>query len=104
MASSALSALIGPAVAKIQSTHVEPKDDMLAERARSNLAVEQLSYLLNGGKESLEKRYGFHKCGASSGQCKTTTLYNRGSTNSPPCSPPQHAVKGLIVFDFYSVS
>ncbi|MEW5313953.1 MAG: hypothetical protein WDW38_005483 [Sanguina aurantia] len=59
MAPSDVSALIGPAVAKIQSTHVEPKDDMLAERARSNLAVEQLSYLLNGGKESLEKRRKF---------------------------------------------
>lgn len=58
-----LTALVAPASRTIDAVHVEPKDDMVAERARSNLAVEQLSYLLNGGKESLEKRYGLSDLG-----------------------------------------
>lgn len=41
----------------ILSTHVEPKDDIAAERQRATFNVQELSYLLNGGKDKLEKKW-----------------------------------------------
>lgn len=39
----------------VLSTHVEPSEDMKAERARSALDSRQLAEYLNGGKEKLQR-------------------------------------------------
>ncbi len=39
----------------VLATHVEPADDMRAERARSALDTRQLAEYLNGGKEKLQR-------------------------------------------------
>lgn len=40
----------------IMAAHIEPKDDMIAERKRATFDVKELSYALNGGKEVLDRR------------------------------------------------
>ena len=39
----------------VLATHVEPTEDMRAERARSSLDSRQLAEYLNGGKEKLQR-------------------------------------------------
>ncbi|KAG2488798.1 hypothetical protein HYH03_012598 [Edaphochlamys debaryana] len=51
--------LQAPASKIIFSTHIEPRDDMAAERARATFDVKELTYAMNGGKDKLEKRMRF---------------------------------------------
>ena len=39
----------------ILATHIEPKDDMVAERARATFSSAELAEYLNGGREKLQK-------------------------------------------------
>lgn len=48
--------LQAPSTATILRNYVDPKDDMAAERARATFDVQQLTEVLVGGKEVLEKR------------------------------------------------
>mmetsp|Transcript_25494 Transcript_25494/g.55452 ORF Transcript_25494/g.55452 Transcript_25494/m.55452 type:complete len:695 (+) Transcript_25494:125-2209(+) len=45
----------------VLASHVEPTDDIKAERQRATFDVKELSYALNGGKEILEKRSRYAK-------------------------------------------
>lgn len=56
MADARTKELQAPSSATILRTHVEPKDDIAAERKRATFDNTQLTYVLNGGKEKLEKR------------------------------------------------
>lgn len=50
-------ALQRPASEVILKTHTEPSYDLAMERRKATFNVEELSYVLNGGKEQLEKKW-----------------------------------------------
>ena len=39
----------------VLATHIEPRDDMLAERGRASFDISSLAAYLNGGKEKLQR-------------------------------------------------
>ena len=39
----------------VLATHIEPRDDMLAERGRASFDISSLAAHLNGGKEKLQR-------------------------------------------------
>ncbi|KAG2435906.1 hypothetical protein HXX76_007101 [Chlamydomonas incerta] len=45
-----------PATQIILKTHTEPSNDLAMERRKATFDVQELSYVLNGGKEQLEKK------------------------------------------------
>ncbi len=47
-----------PSTRLILASHTEPVTDIKLERQRATFDVEQLSYVINGGKEQLDKRWG----------------------------------------------
>jgi hypothetical protein len=47
--------LVEQSSAVILATHVEPKDDMLAERSRASFNSQELAEYLNGGKDKLKR-------------------------------------------------
>lgn len=49
-------ALVEASTRAVLAAHIEPRDDMVAERARATFDPKPLSYLLHGGKEALDKR------------------------------------------------
>ncbi len=49
-------ALQGPSTKKALANHVEPVEDLAAERRRATFDVEELSYVLAGGKDKLQRR------------------------------------------------
>lgn len=57
MADARTQQLVEPATQIVMATHVNPMDDMVQERGRSTIDVQQLLYAMNGGKEKVEQRW-----------------------------------------------
>ncbi len=78
----------------ILSTHVEPKDDIAAERQRATFNVQELSYLLNGGKDKLEKKWVHSRRCRVSVAPPLAVITNAMTLRQPRNPCPQAALRG----------
>ena len=54
-ADEATKALVKKSSDVVLATHIEPRDDMLAERGRASFDISSLAAYLNGGKDKLQR-------------------------------------------------
>ncbi len=72
-----------PSSAAILASHVEPKDDIAAERRRATFSVDEVALLLNGSSEAIAKRCGKGVCWGAQGEvddedCVTLWAWSKG--------------------------